>query len=383
MLRALWLTLTILAGPAIPVFADAPADPEPNAALKYWQAFATLPKFTDAENKRIADSLKTPLDDQARKILADAKYSLQMMTYGAAQPRCDWGVDFEDGIYTRLPQADAARVLCSLVCLRVRMRIEAGQNAEAIDDFIAGMTLGRHSSQVGTNIMLLTGYAIEHRLIETLALELPRLDPETLASLNNRLAALPAGSSPAEAMKAEEKSYLDWLVRIVKKAKDKESLLAELEFVELGSEGQPTAAGERSRAFVEKCGGTVEGVLRYSEQTRSSYRAVEKMLELPLDQFDQAFSREAKEQAGNPVFEVFFPAMGNVRRAQARMDVRRALLLAAIAVRRDGRDALKSHPDPVSGAPFEYIPFGGGFELRSTLKGRDDQPVALTVGPRN
>ena len=86
--------------------------------------------------------------------------------------------------------------------------------------------------------------------------------------------------------------------------------------------------------------------------------------------------------AGNPVFKLFFPALVNMRRAQARMDVRRALLLAAFAVQLDGRDTLKDHPDPVLGGSFEYVPFDGGFELRSKLKDRDDKPVALTVGQR-
>jgi hypothetical protein len=54
-----------------------------------------------------------------------------------------------------------------------------------------------------------------------------------------------------------------------------------------------------------------------------------------------------------------------VRLAHARIAVRRALLAAALAVRLDGRDALKDHPDPVIGGPFEYVASEGGFELRS------------------
>src|SRR5262245_24118969 len=55
---------------------------------------------------------------------------------------------------------------------------------------------------------------------------------------------------------------------------------------------------------------------------------------------------------------------------------------AAIAARLDGRDVLKSHPDPVVGGPFEYIALDGGFELRSKVKGQDDKPLVLTVGRR-
>jgi hypothetical protein len=382
MLRALCLATMVLLLPLNRSFANAKLGPDGNAALKYWQAFATLPTFNDAENKKLAEVLTTPLDDLARKILTDADYSLRMMHHGAAQPRCDWGVSHEEGVFTRLPQANAARVLASLTCLRARMRFEAGQSAEAIDDIVAGMTLGRRVSLSGTNIMLLCGHAIEHRLIDVLALELPKLDARLIPDLNHRLAALPAGMTVAEATASEEKSYLDWFIGIVKKAKDKTSLLAALAFIDLEPEGKPGASGDKTRAFVEECGGTVESVLRYSDATRATYRQVAKLLALPIDQFEKEFEIEAKKQASNPVFKVFFPAIVNVRKAQARMDVRRALLSAALAVRQDGPDVLKNHSDPVGGGRFEYVPFDGGFELRSRMIGRDGKPVTLTAGKR-
>jgi hypothetical protein len=383
MLRAFCLATTVLLMPLNPGFADAKPDSDGNAALKYWQAFATLPTFNDAENKKLAEVVTTPLDDLARKILADADYSLKMMHYGAAQPRCDWGVGHEEGIFTRLPQANAARVLTNLAGLSGRMRFEAGQSDKGVDDIIAGMTLGRHCSLTGTNIMLLCGYAIEQRMIEVLALELPKLDVKLIPDLKNRLAALPAGMSLSEATASEEKSFLDWFVRTVKKAKDKESLVAALSFVGYQPEGKARASGNEAREFIESCGGTVEGVLRYSEETRASYRRVVAMVALPLDQFEREFALEAKKQAENPVFKVFLPAMVNVRRAQAVMDVRRALLSAALTVQQDGPDASKNHSDPVLGGPFEYVPFDGGFELRSKLIGRDDKPVTLTAGRRS
>jgi hypothetical protein len=383
MLRASCLAVTILLLPSVSGFADERTDPDGNAALKYWQAFATLPQFTEAENKKIAESLTTPLDDLARKIVGDADYSLRMMHYGAAQPRCDWGMGHEEGIYTRLPQANAARVLSSLACLRARMRSEAGQGAEAIDDIVAGMILGRHSSLAGTNIMLLAGYSVEHRMIGALALLLPKLDPKMIPALKRRLAAIPEGMTSAEALATEERYFLDWFIRTVKKAKDKEGLLAVLAFMNHEPEGGPRASGDKARAFVEACGGSIEGVVRRSEETRESYRQVATMLALPMDQFEKEFEREAKKRADNAVFGYFFPAVVNVRRAQARMDVRRALLSTALDILQDGPGALKNHPVPVVGGPFEYVPFDGGFELRSALKGRDDQPVTLTVGHRS
>ncbi|HEV3259691.1 MAG TPA: hypothetical protein VG013_22680 [Gemmataceae bacterium] len=382
MLRALYLAMTILVLPLGRASADARPDLGANAALKYWQALATLPKFTNAEQKKLGESLTRPLDAQARELVTKAEYALRMMHRGAALPRCDWGLPPEEGLYVRLPHVDGARVLSSLACLRARMRFEEGHSAEAVDDIVAALTLGRHTSRDAVLIMTLAGYAIERPLSETLARYLPKLNDEMLKDLKRRLEALPPGGTPATGMRYEEKFWLDWFVRSVKEAKDKESLLALLALASLDSEGKGRDPQENARAFLKECGGTADGVLKCAEETRSCYARVTKKLELPLNQFEKEFEREARKQAGNPVFQVFFPAIVNVRRAQARADVRRALLSAALAVQLDGRDALKKHPDPVVGGPFAYVAFEGGFELRSKLKGNDDKPVSLTVGRR-
>ena len=68
-----------------------------------------------------------------------------------------------------------------------------------------------------------------------------------------------------------------------------------------------------------------------------------------------------------------------VRQNEARLEVRRAMLKAAIAVQLDGKDALKNYPEPYGDGPFGYEAIDGGFELKSKFKYKD-QPVTLTVG---
>src|SRR5439155_3890399 len=121
------------------------------------------PKLTDAEQTKLNESLTRPLDAHARENVTKAEYALQMMHRGATLRHCDWGISYEDGIYVRLPHLPAARVLSALACLRARMRFEEGQSAEAIDDIVAAMTLGRHVSLDSTFIAILVGYSIEHR----------------------------------------------------------------------------------------------------------------------------------------------------------------------------------------------------------------------------
>ena len=386
MLRALYLLTTILLLPLGHTSADAPSGLGANAALKYWQAFATLPKFTDAEQtKLMAEHLTMPLDAQSRESVAKAEYALRMMYHGTVLPRCDWGIDWEaDGIEVLLPQMTAARVLSSLACLRARLRFEEGRGVEAIDDLVAAMTLGRQISMDGSLIGVLVRYNIEARTTDALALHLPKLDPGTTKDLKKRLDALPPGGSPAAGLRACEEKTLEWFIHKVKSTKDKESLLVLLvPLARLSSEpeGKARDATEGGRALLKECGGTAAGVLKFAEETRPSYALMAKNMALPLAQFEKEFERETTRQAGNPVYKVFFPGLDKVRRAQARADVRRALLSAAFAVRLDGPDALKNHPDPVAGGLFEYSKFAGGFELISKFK-QDDKPIILNVGQR-
>ena len=382
MLRVLCLTTTVLLIPWGAVFAEQNPDSKGNAALKYWQAFATLPKFTDAENKIIGDCLTAPLDDTTRKILTSSEYSLTMLHRAAAVPRCEWSMSYEDGVFALLPQCPAARVLASLACLRARQRFEAGQTAEAIDDLLTAMTLGRHISVDGSLIAVLVGYSVEARAIETFAHALPTFNPKTVNDIKTRVEALPPFGTVATALLACEKETLDWFIRKVSETKDKEGLLKFLSWVGI-SEEKDRDTGSKAAEFLKECGGTAAGVTNFAVETLPSYNKLAKSLNLPLDEFEKEFERESIRQAGNPVYKVFFPSLAKARQSSVRADVRRALFLAALAVQLDGQSALKDYFDPFGGGRFKYAPFKGGFELHSKIKGQDDKPVTLTVGHRN
>jgi RNA polymerase sigma factor (sigma-70 family) len=353
-----------------------------NAAPLYGQAFIALRRGFGDPEKLGAECLTMPLDAHARDLVSRASYALRVLQRGAARPRCDWAVDFEPGIDVSYTRSDGARVLSALACLRARQRFEEGRKAEALDDLVAGLALGRHVAQDGTLDGLRAGDQAEQHVGEALALYLPELDARTVKDLKARLDALPPAGRPAAATARMGEALLSWIVGEVQEAKDPEALLAFLSQL-CGRKGAaPETNRAAGRAFLEACGGTAEGVLRSAADLRPHLAPLARTLDLPPDRVAGEFERETKTVAGNPVFKVFAPVLDNVRVRQARADVRRGLLAAALAVRLDGRDALKDHPDPVSGGPFAYVAFEGGFELRSALKGADDKPVALTVGRR-
>ena len=384
MLRALVLSLTILGIPWGSASADAPPDLGANAALRYWQAFAQLPKLTDAQEHKLNEEyLDMPLDTHVRDIVTKADYAFRMMHRGAALPQCDWGLDYEEGVELMLPHAQAARMMSTLACLRARIRFEEGHNADALDDLVDAMTLGRHATRDGTLLTALINIGIENRTGDTLGRYLPRLNAEAIQKLKTRLGALPPAVTLAEGVAIfEQKAGLDWLIRKVKEHKDPESLVAFLSRYCGRGGDSPEQARVRGRAFLEECGGTADGVVKMAEEIRPCYAIGARMLELPLDQCEKQFQLEATKHSRNPVFKMIFPPVVSLRRSQARTDVFRALLAAALDVQLGQPDALKSHPDPVVVGPFEMVKFDGGFELRSKFKPESGDPWVLIAGRR-
>jgi hypothetical protein len=245
-----------------------------------------LPKFTDAqEHKLNAKFLTTALDAHTREIVAKADYAFRMMHRAVALPQSDWGLGYKEGIGLLVPHAQASRTLATMACLRARIRFEDGHFAEAIEDIVDAMAVGRHISMDGSLITLILDYGIEYRAGDTVALCLPKLSAEAIRSLKTRLANLPPGESPTEGMVFEEKAGLDWVIRKVTEQKDKESLLAFANSFCNRQGNSPEQNSESGRAFVEKCGGTVEGVVKMAEEKRPYYQLVAMTMELPLDRF--------------------------------------------------------------------------------------------------
>jgi hypothetical protein len=362
--------------------AAAKADLNANAALKYWRGFANLPKLDkDEQDKIIREAATMPLTPRVKEIVKLAQSSLHELYNGAAVPDCGWGLTEEDGVDAIVPELPAARVLVGLACLRARLRFEEGNNAPALDDVFAGLTLARHLSVDGAPVTLLVAMALENTTTEVLATYLPKLDAATLKGLSARLGKLPAGGNLAVAIAVEERIGCAWFEKKVRGIKDPNELVQLVGFLEAGEHTDKKDQIARGKAFLEACGGTVEGVAKMAEEVRPYYAAWVKKAMLPPAEFEKAMDADGKRMEKNPVFKLVFPALARLRQAEARLEVRRAMLKAAIAVQQDGKDALKNHPEPFGDGPFGHEVFDGGFELKSKLKYTDKSWV-LTVGKR-
>lgn len=347
-----------------------------NAALHYWQAFAGLPRLDEAQGKKLAASLTVPLDDETRRWAQQSDDSFRELRHGAALPRCAWGVSLGDGFAAVLHHPQAARTLAHLTCLRVRQAFATDRPQEALDDAVATMTMARHLSADGTLISWLVGAAIEQQMYEVLAQHLRDLGTADRARLAQRIDRLPTGGPLAACLRTEETAGLDWFiarVKATKGAKDLQNVLALLH----GEGGE-----EKAKKMLQDAGGTAQGVIRAAEEIRPIYGTFARKLTLPPDRFVREWNAEAERLKNNPVFALLAPALPKVRYADARLETRRAMWKAALAVVERGPEAGKERRDPFGDGPFTYETFEGGFILKAKMTTPDDKPLTLTVGRR-
>ena len=171
---------------------DAKPGPGPNAAMKYWQAFAL-----DA-GPRLRRGKATPRCEQGRspkrtspKLLKKSEMSLNYLHRGASLQHCDWSLDYDQGIFLPLPYASKSRALSRLAALDARHEFKQGHWKTGWEDVIAQLKLARHVETEPIMILQLVGYAIEMTAIETAAPYLPELKsvlPESAVGRARRVA---------------------------------------------------------------------------------------------------------------------------------------------------------------------------------------------------
>src|SRR5436190_3938420 len=132
-----------------------------NAALQYWQAFAMLPALDAKQQKILENWPEAPLDDAAQKLLDQSHASLMFLRRGAKFQKCDWGVDYRDGMSMFLPHLAKSRVLARLAAFDARQAFEAHQGDRAREDTIGMVAMAHQIGSDHTMVSMLVGYGIE------------------------------------------------------------------------------------------------------------------------------------------------------------------------------------------------------------------------------
>ena len=358
-------------------------EPVSNAALIYWQAFSTMPKTSDKLEQKMKqacseDGFAHPLDQQLAKLCERSQYALRMLRRGAEIRHCDWGIDMRvDGAETLLPHFVKARTLTRLSLARARYHFERDELDKGLDDIVSTLTIARHVSHDGTLIGLLVGYSIEMTAAKVLAAYLPMLDNTSLKSASTRFSALPSMASPSSAIESEE-LFIDWAIEQIEK-NDEGSLLKLCETL---------ATSKQQAEELLLAGGNHQRFIAHLESLRPLYGEGIRLLALPQDDFEQEEQELARRLKENPLSKFVFPSFGSLYQASAARSCHWSLLVAAIDIQANGKQALQSHQDPYGDGPFELITAansqetagGSTYRLRSRLKRKNGEVVQLTVG---
>jgi hypothetical protein len=344
-----------------------------NAALQYWQAFAQMPALSDDEQKILDEWSTVSLKDPAvEKLATEAHKSMQYLHRAARLERCDWGLDYGDGISLMLPHLVKARDLARLAALHARYEFERGNPRGLRDDAMGMMALSRHVGRDPIMICVLVRFLIEGIVVDLTAPYVPQLDAK-FADAKAMFESLPPSSTVLDTFGMEREYFLTWIVRKLKdEAKRDPGAGLKLWNDLLGPEGPDALKRIQS----------VDEAIKLTEGVLPIYDELARIAALPHTEFDARYM-DFKQQYIKPdtVAAFLIPQIDDLLAKERRSQARLSMLLAAIAVAEDGPDQLKNIDDPFGDGPFEYQKLDNGFELKSQLT-FEGKPVTLTVGQK-
>jgi hypothetical protein len=343
-----------------------------NAALQYWQAFSQMPALNEDQEKLLAEWQTVPLDDpEVQKLIAGSQTSLMYLRRAAKLRRCDWGLDYKDGIAMLLPHLAKGRDLARFAALNARQHFEHGNRRAARQDASAIMVLARHIGSEPFMICVLVRLGIEGLVVDLVAPYVPQLGASHSQSVE-LFQNLPSAPTVAGTIAPERQIFLEYAARKIREEEQRQ-------------------AGEGLRLWRNLLGGSevpesvkdvasAEEAARRIEMVLPVYDELARLVALPPDEFDAQYPAfKAKTRAEQPLAGLLLPSVDQLLAKERRNDARLAMLLAAVAVADGGRDKLREIKDPFGTGPFDYRDLDQGFELKSKLV-FEGQPVTLTVG---
>jgi len=369
------MSLRVSASIALLAASVAAAEAEPqlrdNAALKYWQASALLPKDAVEKAERVR---VRPQGPEAAAFVQECSNSLRLLREGAAIRRCDWGLNPDEGPALLLPHMSKMRQLARVGCAAACVDFERKKHADAVARAFDVLTLSRHVGADGLLIGKLVEVAIANMATEVLASYLPALPPETLQTLSARLAKLPLSATFADAIRMEQRTFGDWFRKRMAATPPAER--AKLVNALMG-EGAGAEDATSLQAAVADDAKLAEALSSLDQH----YAALIAAASAPAAEQKPLLAQlQAKLKTANPLVRLCLPGVTGCQQSVAAHETRMLMLRAAADVVVGGPDAVAKHKDPYGDGPFGYRKLEVGFELSSALTGRDGAPVKLNVG---
>ena len=362
-----------------------------NPAMLYYQAMNLTPDLSAADREYLFADTEwrvQRLPDRVGDLLAryDNQFKLVRQAAQATVP-CDWGIDMSPGPQTLLPHLGRIRGVVQAARLRAMWALQQGRQADACEELLAALALGRNASHDGILISAMVQFASETMICSTVAENFHRFTPESLKQLADGFAAAPTRGTVAACIPAEKTSFLDWLEnKILELQKDNpgndakvmagiSKLVNSFQGPEEGPSNKPEVsfADEIARA----AGGTSEGVLKLLHDEVALYERLAQVVALPPREYEEQMHPLLAQiqNTSNPLVKMTFPAFEKCRQKEFAVQAASAMVQAAIAYKLSGDEGFQSVVDPCGDGPFgiQRFIFEGadrGFQLKSAYAGR-------------
>jgi hypothetical protein len=376
----IYLSLLVLAG-ALPGARGEEFRTDINPALLYYQAFAAAPNLDPADNNYLRPSTGDwrgqKLTPRFAELLAKYDTQLRLVREAAhATVPCDWGVDWSAGPNTMMLYLARAKAVVQTARLHAMWALQQGQPADACQDLLAALVLGRNLTRDGTFMSVLVQIAIEAIICDAIAENFGRFPPEVLQQLAAGLDAPPVRGTVVAGILSETGTYSGWLSRKVVELQrqypgNDAKVMEEIRRL-LFSGPRAPGEGDPWKEFKRAAGGTSEGVFKLLQERSTMYHRTAELVALPYPEYKsqrEAFMAEV-EKSHNPFATNAVPAFVRGRAKEFRIQVIMAMVRAAVEYKLHGEQGLRSVTDPCGQGPFGFRRFvfegvDRGLELRS------------------
>jgi hypothetical protein len=371
---------------------------EINPALTYYQAFLVAPDISEADMDYLATNnlWSSTLPPHFGELVGRYDAEFQLVRQGASSTApCDWGLDLSPGPATLLPHL--ARVKAVMVGARYRVAwdLQNGHEAQARDDLVAAFTLARNVSRDGTLISVLVQVAAETIGCSIISENYGKISPQLLQGVVQGIDAAPARGTAAASIAFEKITFHDWLLQKILALKqanpgDETKVMAGIHELMSGLEstesGEPSPEQNLWDATVKAAGNTSDGIIKLLREEDPVYERLATIMALPYSQFDaqaQEFLAELK-QSPNPLVAQTLPSCLKVRQREFKVQVRSAMLRAALEYKLNGEPGVLTVNDPCGEGPFAFQRFffegvDRGFQLKSRFQGSGFPEILIFV----
>jgi hypothetical protein len=305
---------------ALPAAGAAAADPPPNAALRYWMAFAQMenPAAEGEVARRLerVASGKEPWDESLAPIVKRNEAALATMHRGTRLERCDWGYETEMLEEAPIANMPRARTLARLNVLHGLRLWQQDRRPEAVEAWLAGLRFGRHIAAGGPllSALVAVGSLRAHLDALTRAVGERKLEPATMAHLEREIAALPEYS-------------IDWGAAMGKELENISAILAALERAEDPVARLRRVFPDERPAGPEAARAAARRVRALNDELRPPLVAA---LRAPYETAREAL-REIDARAGqDPLLGRTWPHTARINESRRELGQARAELLAAL-----------------------------------------------------